>query len=150
MKTTLKQLAELFKDYASSDENPQSIRQFAAQLAILTAHVGRVEFESRKAQKAVDAQIAELAQHILKLRQGTPESPDAQAQPSPSQPTQTRPAQAQQQPQQAVAEQADEEDGGEEDDIESMIKKVQADNAAEAASVIAKHQKPNGQAEAQS
>ena len=150
MKTTLKQLAELFKDYASSDENPPAIRQFAAQLAILTAHVGRIEFESKKAQKAVDAQIAELAQYILNLRQGAPESPDVPAQTSPSQQPQTRPAQPQQQPPQAAAEQADEEDGGEEDDIEAMIKKVQDENAAEAASIIAKHQKPNGQAEAQS
>lgn len=139
MKTTLKQLAEQFKDYAGSEENTPALRQLAAQLALLTAHVGRVELDNKKAQKAFDSQLAELAQHVLDIRDGASSAAPAAA-------PQQRPVQAQ--PVQASEQVAD--SSSEEEDVDSMIRKIQQDNAAEDAALMAKHQKTNGQAEASS
>lgn len=123
IKINLKQLAALFAQSASNEELPEAIRQFAAQLTVLTAHVGRVESkinsetQTRDAlAKNIDEQIAELATHILV------------AQPTPQEPAPTPVSAAPVEEQQVSG-------GDEEDEAEAMAEKVIRETEAEVAAL---------------
>jgi hypothetical protein len=67
IKLTLKQLTVLFARTAGNEEIPVPIRQFAAQLTVLTAHVERVETKLNEFSKEVVATFGILNNQIVKL-----------------------------------------------------------------------------------
>ena len=84
IKITLKQLTQLFIRAAANVEIPAPIRQFAAQLTVLTAHTERIEAKIDALTSTLDEQIAELASHLLASREKAPtatSSPVASASP---------------------------------------------------------------------
>ena len=71
IKTSLKQLVNLFAHTAANEEAPTAVRQFAAQMTILTAHVERVEAKSAAETKKLDSLVAELASFVIEARKPT-------------------------------------------------------------------------------
>ena len=69
IKTSLKQLITLFGQSASNAALPKPIRQFAAQLTVLTAHMQRVEAKTGAAFQHLDKQISDLASIIIEMQQ---------------------------------------------------------------------------------
>lgn len=62
IKLKLAELVELFGESAGNTELPESVRRLAARLTVLTGHVTRIEMGLVAKQRALEAQIAELAQ----------------------------------------------------------------------------------------
>ena len=86
IKTSLKDLITLFRDSASNEKLPKPIQQFAAQLSVLTAHVGRVDAKINALATTMDEQVGELATHIIAIREGAAPAPiPAPASPPPQQ-----------------------------------------------------------------
>lgn len=141
MKTTLKQLTEMFGQYALSDENPPEVRQFAAQLAILSEHVNKINQglalllqKMNTNAKAVDGQVVELAQHILELKKATGPAPSPKA---PTPPPQTDAPSTPENPAEGLDEEAA---------TAAMVRQAQLDTEADAAAMRANStQQANGQ-----
>lgn len=123
IKTPLKKLIALFAQSASTEELTMPVRQFAAQLTILTAHVERVEAKLEAKAKILDAHIAELASLIVAAQEKkTAPAPTATAPVSPS---------ASAEEAQQIANSAAMEDLTEEQATEAMLAKAQQDMEAD-------------------
>lgn len=61
IKISLKQLNDLFAQSASNEKLPPAVRQFAAQLTVLTVHVARVDAKLNAYAKQTDKHIADVA-----------------------------------------------------------------------------------------
>jgi len=76
IKTSLKDLFALFMRSAENPDLDMPVRQLAARMTVLTAHMQRIEAKidaaigfSKATDKKVDSGIAELVQHILLINQ---------------------------------------------------------------------------------
>lgn len=119
-KINLLQLRDLFLQSAANEELPKPIRQFAAQLTILTTHVGSVAKMVKDLEVKLDAQIAELAMFLGTIND-----------------SRTKP------PATPVAEEAP----PVEDDETSTVEKIMREADAEAAASNTVTKKPNGTTE---
>jgi len=118
MTINLKQLTGLFAQSAGNEELPVPIRQFAAQLTVLTAHVGREAQAKRVLEKRLDDQIAELATFMSAL----PIAPTtAAAQPTPVIDTEITTS-----------------ENDEDDEAKAMAEQIQRETEAEVAAIAAK------------
>jgi len=119
IKISLKQLTTLFVRSAADEELPNPVRQFAARLTVLTAHVERVEAKIDAKAKMLDGLVAELANLVMAARQATAAAPSPNIAP----PADDAP----------IAEDS-EEDNGQEDEGQAMadavIRETEADMAA--------------------
>jgi hypothetical protein len=128
IKTPLKKLISLFAQSASTEELTMPVRQFAAQLTVLTAHVDRLEAKIETKAKILDAHIAELAT-LIAAAQEKKASPVAATTPSTAAPgapaTATTPA--------SVEEAQHLADMTEEEATEAMLAKAQQELEADLA-----------------
>jgi hypothetical protein len=127
IKTSPKQLITYFAASANDEELPMPIRRFAAQCTILSAHIDRLyglRGVDVKAREALDANVAELANHVIAMNGGKPAAPVV-----PSQPGELPPAPV---------------SSGDPtvDEAKEMAARVLAETAAEAEALESQQQKP--------
>jgi hypothetical protein len=75
MKIDLQQLMQLFGQSAADEELPPAIRKFAAQLTVLTRHLGQEQHMRHLLAKHVaelDKQLAEIGTHLIDMKKGAP------------------------------------------------------------------------------
>lgn len=128
IKTPLKKLIALFAQSASTEELTMPVRQFAAQLTILTAHVDRVEAKLEAKAKVLDTHIAELAALIMAAQSPKAASSAPAATPS----TPPSPSASAEEAQQ-IADAAAIEGLSEEEATEAMLAKAREDMEADLA-----------------
>lgn len=125
MAINLKQLTALFAQSAGNEELPVPIRQFAAQLTVLTAHIAH----EKRARQTLDGNVAELAQIIIASRPA----------PAPADGTPTEAPTTE-----APVEQTDNEDDAAKAMAAQVLRETEAEVAATAAKAVTPIRKTNG------